>query len=296
MDAELLYIPTRQGVRPYINFDNAASTPPLKGVMQMVNDYMPWYSSVHRGNGLKSRLSTKLYEEARQIIREFVGANPDEHVVIFGKNTTEAINKLSYRLGLGKKDIVLISYLEHHSNDLPWRARATVKRIGLTTDGGIDKKNYAALLRKHAGQIKLVAISGASNVTGHIPDIHWFARKAHEAGAQILVDAAQLAAHRPIDMKNLSDPQHLDYVAISGHKMYAPFGSGALIGRRDMFMRGEPEYRGGGTVNFVTPKLVDWALPPDSDEAGSPNIAGAIAMAQAARKQPIIRFCAVILK
>ncbi|MEK7152837.1 MAG: aminotransferase class V-fold PLP-dependent enzyme, partial [Patescibacteria group bacterium] len=89
MDAELLYIPTRQGVRPYINFDNAASTPPLKGVMQMVNDYMPWYSSVHRGNGLKSRLSTKLYEEARQIIREFVGANPDEHVVIFGKNTTE---------------------------------------------------------------------------------------------------------------------------------------------------------------------------------------------------------------
>lgn len=251
--------------------------------MQAVNDYMPWYSSVHRGNGLKSRLSTELYEEARQIIGEFVGANPDEHVVIFGKNTTEAINKLSYRLGLGKKDIVLISHLEHHSNDLPWRARATVKRIGLTTDGGIDKEDCTALLRKYAGQIKLVAISGASNVTGHIPDIHWFARKAHEAGAQILVDAAQLAAHRPIDMKHLSDPEHLDYVAISGHKMYAPFGTGALIGRRDTFTRGEPEYRGGGTVNFVTPKLVDWALPPDSDEAGSPNVPGAIAMARAAR-------------
>ncbi|HSD55905.1 MAG TPA: aminotransferase class V-fold PLP-dependent enzyme [Candidatus Saccharimonadales bacterium] len=290
MDTELLdevvaapAIATRQGQRPYINFDNAASTPPLKSVMQAINDYLPWYSSVHRGNGLKSRLSTELYEEARQIIGEFVGADPDEHVVIFGKNTTEAINKLSYRLSLSKKDVVLISHLEHHSNDLPWRARATVKRIGLTTDGGVDKKDYIALLRKHAGQVKLVAISGASNVTGHIPDIHWFARKAHEAGAQILVDAAQLAAHRAIDMKRLSDPEHLDYVAISGHKMYAPFGSGALIGRRDRFARGEPEYRGGGTVNFVTPKLVDWAPPPNSDEAGSPNVAGAIAMAQAAR-------------
>ena len=245
-------IATRQGQRPYVNLDNAASTPPLKNIMQAVNDYAPWYSSVHRGNGFKSRLSTELYEEARQIIRGFVGANPGEHVVIFGKNATEAINKLSYRLGLGKKDIVLISHLEHHSNDLPWRARTTVKRIGLTVSGGIDKKDYLMLLRRYEGRIKLVAISGASNVTGHIPDIHWFARKAHESGAQILIDAAQLAAHRPIDMKSLNDPEHLDYVAISGHKMYAPFGSGALIGRRDTFLRGEPEYRGGGTVNFVT--------------------------------------------
>lgn len=300
MDTELLdavvaapAIATRQGRRAYINFDNAASTPPLKGVMEAVNDYMPWYSSVHRGNGLKSRLSTELYEETRQIIGEFVGADPDEYVVIFGKNTTEAINKLSYRLSLGKKDIVLISHLEHHSNDLPWRARATVKRIGLTADGGIDKKDYEMLLRKYAAQIKLVAISGASNVTGHTPDIPWFARKAHEAGAQILVDAAQLAAHRRIDMRSLNDPEHLDYIAISGHKMYAPFGTGALIGRRDTFTRGEPEYRGGGTVNFVTPKLVDWALSPGSDEAGSPNVVGAIAMARAARLLQTMRLDAI---
>lgn len=276
-------VPARQGARPYINFDNAASTPPLQGVVQAINDYVPWYSSVHRGNGLKSRLSTELYEQARSIIGNFVGAHPDDHVVIFGKNTTEAINKLSYRIGLHKKDIVLISHLEHHSNDLPWRAQATVKRIGLTPNGSIDKKNFEQLLRKYAGQIKLVAISGASNVTGHIPDIHWFAHKAHNSGAQILVDAAQLAAHRLIRMKKLNDPEHLDYIALSGHKMYAPFGSGALIGRRDTFARGKPEYRGGGTVNFVTSKLVDWALPPYSEEAGSPNVIGAIAMARAAK-------------
>lgn len=274
-------VPTRRGERPYINFDNAASTPPLKDVLQGLNHYMPWYSSVHRGNGLKSRLSTELYEEARRIIGQFVSADPNEHVVIFGKNTTEAINKLSYRLNLHKKDIVLISHLEHHSNDLPWRARATVKRIGLTAGGGIDKASFEVLLRTYARQIKLVAISGASNVTGHIPDVHWFARKTHEAGAQIAVDCAQLAAHRPIDMKRLTDPEHLDYLAISGHKMYAPFGGGALIGRRDTFMRGESEYRGGGTVDLVTAKHVDWALPPDSDEAGSPNVVGAITLARA---------------
>lgn len=274
-------VPTRLGDRPYSNLDNAASTPPFTEVVQTIHEFMPWYSSVHRGNGLKSRLSTELYEEARRLVGQFVGSDPNEHVVIFGKNTTEAINKLSYRLNLYKKDIVLISHLEHHSNDLPWRARATVKRIGLTNDGAIDESDYEALLRKYAGRVRLVAISGASNVTGHIPDIHRFARKAHEAGAQIVVDCAQLAAHRPICMKRLDDPEHLDYVAISGHKMYAPFGSGALVGRRDTFMRGEPEYRGGGTVSLVTTKYVDWAQAPDSDEAGSPNVVGAIAMARA---------------
>lgn len=276
-------MPVQDGHRAYINFDNAATTPPFKSVLAAIHDFAPWYSSVHRGNGLKSRLSTDLYEEARQIVGNFFGAIPDEHVVIFGKNTTEAINKLSYRLGLRKTDIVLISHLEHHSNDLPWRARATVKRIGLTSEGGIDQSSFASLLQKYAGRIRLVAISGASNVTGHIPDIHWFARKTHQAGAQILVDCAQLAGHRPIRMGALNDPEHLDYIAISGHKMYAPFGAGALIGRRDTFIRGEPEYRGGGTIQLVTPEIVDWAAPPESDEAGSPNVIGAIAFARAIR-------------
>lgn len=274
-------VPTAAGPRPYSNFDNAASTPPLDSVMQAVNDFAPWYASVHRGNGLKSRLSTDIYEEARDIVGRFFGANPSEHVVLFGKNTTEAINKLSYRLNLRKSDVVIISHLEHHSNDLPWRARATVKRIHLAEDGSIDQAHFSKLLGRYAGRVKLVALSGASNVTGHTPDIHWFARKAHEAGAQIFVDCAQLAAHRPIAMKRLNDPEHLDYIAMSAHKMYAPFGTGALIGRRDAFAQGAPEYTGGGTIQLVTAKTVDWALPPDSDEAGSPNVVGAVAFARA---------------
>jgi cysteine desulfurase / selenocysteine lyase len=276
-------VPVKASRQAYSNLDNAASTPPFKSVLRAVDDFAPWYSSVHRGNGFKSQLSTAVYGEAREIVGRFVGADPNEHVVIFGKNTTEAINKLSYRLTLHKKDIVLISHLEHHSNDLPWRARATVKRIGITADGAIDREDFIKLLTRHRGQVRLVAISGASNVTGHMPDIHWFARQAHAAGAQIVVDCAQLAAHRPIIMGRLCEPGHLDYVAISGHKMYAPFGTGALIGRRDTFMRGEPEYRGGGTVSIVTDRTVDWATPPECDEAGSPNVVGAVALARAMR-------------
>lgn len=276
-------VPAKDAARPYINLDNAASTPPFKSTLEAIEDFAPWYSSVHRGNGLKSRLSTTIYEEARQAVGAFFGASHNEHVVIFGKNTTEAINKLSYRLGLRKTDIVLISHLEHHSNDLPWRARATVKRINLTAKGGISQEHFVTLLQRYSGRVKLVAISGASNVTGHMPDIHWFARKAHEAGAQIVIDCAQLAAHQPIRMGNLDDPSHLDYITVSGHKMYAPFGIGALIGRRDTFDRGEPEYRGGGTITSVTPHFIDWAAAPDRDEAGSPNVIGAVAFARAIR-------------
>ncbi len=133
-----------------------------------------------------------------------------------------------------------------------------------------------------SGRIGLVAVTGASNVTGYLLPIHRLARKAHEVGAEILVDAAQLAPHRPIDMKAPDDPEHLDYVVLSAHKMYAPFGCGALIGPKATFVCGDPEYCGGGTVQAVTTEHVDWADPPDRDEAGTPNAAGAVAMAAAA--------------
>lgn len=274
-------VPVIGGKRTYINFDNAASTPPLKSVLAGIEEFAPWYSSVHRGNGFKSRLSTAIYEEAREIVARFVGANSNDHTVIFGKNTTEAINKLSYRLRLRRDDVVLISHLEHHSNDLPWRARATVKRIAVLPDGRIDQKDFLQLLDRYSGRVRLVALSGASNVTGNIPNIHWFARQAHAANAHIFIDCAQLAAHRKIDMRKLDDPEHLDYIAFSAHKMYAPFGCGVLVGRQDTFARGTPEYSGGGTIASVTTKQVDWAWPPESEEAGSPNVIGVVALVRA---------------
>ena len=263
----------------YVNFDNAASTPALREVLQVVNDFMPWYSSVHRGTGFKSIVSTGAYEKARQTAADFFGANERDHIVIFGKNSTEALNKLSYRLELKKTDVVLVSLLEHHSNDLPWRKQATVKRIKVDDQGRLDEDHFDRLLHKYQGQIKLVAITGGSNVTGHMPNIHRIARKAHAAGTQILVDCAQLAPHRKIDIKDLKNPEHLDYIVVSAHKMYAPFGTGALIGRRDTFEKGVPELCGGGTIDLVTTNRVEWAGLPDRDEAGSPNVVGAVAMA-----------------
>ena len=206
--------------RTYINFDNAASTPVLREVLDAVNDFMLWYSSVHRGSGFKSRLATQAYDDARRIVCDFVGGNARDHVVIFGKNTSEAINKLAHCMVLERDDVVLLSLLEHHSNDLPWRARCRVEYIGTDAQGRLDEDDYERLLAQHKGRVKLVAVTGASNVTGHVPDVYRLARKAHQAGAQILVDCAQLASHRKLHMGELSDPAHLDYVSISAHKMY----------------------------------------------------------------------------
>lgn len=268
---------------PYINLDNAASTPPLREVVDTIERFLPYYSSVHRGTGFKSRVSTAAYQEAHDIIARFVNADTATNTVIFGKNTTEAINKLAFRYPLSRDHVVLSTEMEHHSNDLPWRHRATVVRAGVTRDGRLDEDHVDRLLEVYRNRVALVTVSGASNVTGFVQPIHRLARKAHAAGARILVDAAQLAPHRRIDMKTDDDPEHLDYVVLSAHKMYAPFGTGALVGRRDTFLHGAPEYRGGGTVEFVTPSRVEWAGLPDREEAGSPNVVGAIAMAAAAQ-------------
>jgi selenocysteine lyase/cysteine desulfurase len=268
---------------PYVNLDNAASTPPLADALRAVCDLAEFYSSVHRGSGFKSRLSTEAYEWARQVIASFVGADERSHTVVFGKNTTEAINKLSYRLPLGADRVVISTELEHHSNDLPWRPRATVVHARCLSDGRLDEDDVDRLLARHAGRVALVAVTGAANVTGYIQPIHALARKAHAAGARILVDAAQLAPHRRIDMRPDGDPEHLDFVALAGHKMYAPFGTGALVAPRDVFQGTAPEYTGGGTVDSVTLDEVDWAEPPEREEAGSPNVLGAVAMAVAAR-------------
>jgi cysteine desulfurase/selenocysteine lyase len=280
--------------RRYINLDNAASTPPLKAVQQAVDDFLVYYSSVHRGTGFKSQLSTHVYEQARSIVMDFVGANPADHTCIFGKNTTEAINKLARRLPLyGKRNIVLASGMEHHSNDLPWRAAAQVIHIRLTPDGHLDLEDFEAQLTKYADRIALVALTGASNVTGYLNPIHQLAERVHAVGALFMVDCAQLAPHRKINMLPLDNPAHLDFISLSAHKMYAPFGTGALIGRRDVFEHGDPDVTGGGTVEIVTLDNVVWSAPPERDEAGSPNVVGAIALAAAIRQLEAVRMSEV---
>ncbi len=219
----------------------------------------------------------------------FLGASPSQHVCIFGKNTTEAINKLAHRFTFPNgRDVVMVSTMEHHSNDLPWRGVAQVVHIDVEPDGRLDETDFDQKLEYYADRLALVSISGASNVTGFINPIYRLAEKAHQAGAKIAVDCAQLAPHRKIEMLDLADPAHLDFAAISAHKMYAPFGTGALVGRKDLFNEGEPDYRGGGEVEIVTLDQVVWSAAPERDEAGSPNTVGAVALSAAIRQLELL--------
>lgn len=267
-------------MRPYVNLDNAASTPSLKPVFEKVTEFMNWYSSIHRGTGFKSQVSTHAYDEAHEIALGFVGADQEANTVIFGKNATESLNKLARRIPFQPGDVVLTSVMEHHSNDLPWRAVANVRHIQVDDHGALNLGHLDTLLREHAGHVRLVVVTGASNVTGYINPIHDIAEKVHRAGAEILVDAAQLAPHRAIDMRPNDDPGHIDYLVTAAHKMYAPFGASTLVGKKETFLTGDPDLVGGGTVDIVTVDHVKWAGLPDREEAGSPNVVGAIAQAK----------------
>lgn len=265
-----------------INFDNAATTPPFASVLQAVNNFAPWYSSIHRGTGYKSLYSSEFYENSRELVRNFVKAEAS-NTVIYIKNTSEAINKLAYRISKKyKHSVVLSTHMEHHSNDLPWRSRYDVDYISVDDNGRLSIYDLEKKLRKY-NKVVLVTVTGASNVTGYKNPIHDIAELAHKFGARIMVDAAQLIGHSSLDMKPDNSMQHIDYIAFSAHKMYAPFGTGVLIGPEADFKKGAPEYKGGGTIDIVTHDLVRWAAPPHKDEAGTPNIMGVAALVEAVK-------------
>jgi selenocysteine lyase/cysteine desulfurase len=212
---------------------------------------------------------------------QFVNADPAHQVVLFSRNTTEAANHLAHRFPFKKNGIVMTTVMEHHSNELPWRKVAKVIHVNVLDDGRVDEEDFQQKLKGFKGKVQLVAVTGASNVTGYINPVHTYARWAHAAGAKIFVDAAQLAPHRPIDMRPQANPEHLDYLAFSAHKMYAPFGLGVLAGERKTFERGDPDMVGGGTVDIVSLEEAYWADLPDKEEAGTPDIVGAVALGAA---------------
>ncbi|UCD65148.1 MAG: aminotransferase class V-fold PLP-dependent enzyme [Candidatus Zixiibacteriota bacterium] len=276
-------VPTLHGPKKYINFDNAASTPTFTHIAGAVTSFLRWYSNVHRGTGFKSQLSSWAFEQSRDMVADFVGADLDRQVVIFTKNSTEAINKLANRLPFGDGDIILTTLMEHHSNELPWRRVGRVEHIGLNDDGTISADDFLSKLKRFGKRVRLVAITGASNVTGYINDLDFFARETHRAGAKILVDAAQLAPHRPMDVKPHDRECRIDYLVFSAHKVYAPFGVGVLVGEKETFEQGDPEEVGGGVVDIVTLEDAYWTDLPEKEEAGTPDIIGVVALARVIR-------------
>lgn len=270
-----------EGERSLLYLDHAASTHPPEAVLSRYARFMAGeYANIHRGTHLLSRKATELFDECYYVVSDFLGGDTARDCVVFLGNTTQAVDLAAHVMAQvpGK---VLVTELEHHSNDLPHRKRGPVLRARITDDGRLDMDHLAQLLRQN--EVKLVAVTGASNVTGWMPDVHAIARLAHEHGALILVDAAQLLAHRRIDVRPAGDPEHLDFVAAAGHKAYAPFGAAFLYGPRGVMDAAPPYLPGGGTAARVGPANVEYVAAPDRHQGGTPNIGGVLAMAEAIR-------------
>lgn len=265
-----------------INFDNAATTPAFVSVEKEIHDFLPWYSSIHRGKGYKSVVSTDAYEAGREVIRNYVRAGSDA-AVIYTKNTTEAINLLACAMKQQKddRDTVISTWMEHAANDLPWRDKFRVEYVEVDRYGRLDLNDYEAKLVKYRGKIRLVTVTGAANVTGYLNDIYQLASMAHKYDTPIHVDGAQLVPHVPTDVRPAGSPEHIDYLSFSAHKLYAPFGSGVLIGPKSPFEEGVPYCMGGSAIKLVTHDRIWWEEPPAKCEAGTPNLMGIVAMAAA---------------
>lgn len=299
------------GKTRYVNFDNAATTPPFKVVEDEVKLYLDSYGSVHRGAGAKSMISTDIYEKARETIKKFVNA-PIDSYAIFSSNTTGAINMAAYFFSFipGK---VMVSGIEHSSSWLPWIKSEGIKFLGkergpIAELDAINKKiqdfgrqyviqyhvndkfefdleNIEEQLREN--RIKALVVTASSNLTGYCPDIKKIGQLARKYGAFFIVDACQYLQHHTLDMQELG----IDFLVASGHKFYAPYGGGFLIGKKDFLDKFLPYQIGGGNLPYVT--SAGEFLRYENQQAhdpGTPNAVGVVAMSIAMEKLKEIGF------
>ncbi|MDI1453833.1 aminotransferase class V-fold PLP-dependent enzyme [Streptomyces sp. ATE26] len=265
----------------YAALDYAASAPALQRVWDDVAAYAPYYGSVHRGAGYLSQLSTDLFENARRTVARFLDCRESDQVV-FTRSTTDSLNLLARALPAGCE--VFVFETEHHASLLPWQdARVTVLDAPRSPRRAVEALERALAGRDPHGPA-LVCVTGASNVTGELWPVRELAAAAHAHGARIVLDAAQLVPHHPVSVQDLD----VDWVAFSGHKLYAPFGSGVLAGRSDWLAAAEPYLAGGGASRRVTRRTdggvdVEWHKSAARHEAGSPNVIGAYSIASACK-------------
>ncbi|MFH9721696.1 aminotransferase class V-fold PLP-dependent enzyme [Streptomyces sp. NPDC017254] len=265
----------------YAALDYAASAPALQRVWDDVAAYAPYYGSVHRGAGYLSQLSTDLFENSRVTVAEFLDCRPGDQVV-FTRSTTDSLNLLAATIPAGCE--VFVFETEHHASLLPWRdARVTYLNAPRTPEQAVATLERALADRDPHGPA-LVCVTGASNVTGELWPVKELAAAAHAHGARIVLDAAQLAPHHPVSVQELD----VDWIAFSGHKLYAPFGSGVLAGRADWLQDSEPYLAGGGASRKVARRAdggvdVEWHTTAARHEAGSPNVIGVYAIASACK-------------
>ncbi|WP_304509918.1 aminotransferase class V-fold PLP-dependent enzyme [Anaerotignum sp.] len=272
-------MPTNNGNLFNIYFDNGATTPPMESVVKAIEEYTPWYKYVAT-NSLKADFLSSLYERGRKTIKRFVGANLENDIAIYTKNSTEAINILSNVIWMRhykQNPVVITTYMEHLSDYLPWKFRFETILVDVLPDGRLSMQDLEHKLWQYRQRVKLVAVTGASNVTGYVNPIHDIARLAHQYGAEIFVDGAQLVQHRTVCMRTADPAEHIDYLSFSSHKIYAPAFSGVLIGPQKAFDAALPLYFGAGMETFATDYEIKLKKSPARYEGGSNNLLGAIA-------------------
>ncbi len=281
---------------PAINFDNGATTPPFKAVMEEIKDKLLYYGSIGRGTGQKSKITSDIYTNGYDTVKKFLGAVSNDYTVFYVNSTTDGMNKLASALITSPSDIVISTRMEHHANDLPWRERAKVYYVDVDEDGRLNMGEYNYLLRKFGNKVKYVTVTAASNVTGYVNDVHKIAKIAHYYGAKIIVDGAQIVAHRKFSMIGKEPDENIDFFVFSAHKMYSPFGGGAVVGLKDLLtgekkdtawinnyslVRHIPSFYGGGMVDSVLDDDVIYTDSHEVFEAGSPNYPGVVGMLKA---------------
>ena len=268
--------------------DSAASNLRLTVADDIVNRAMAHYANTHSQLHYGARIMTALYHRAHHIVKDFVGAGEDYTAIFCGTGVTGGLNRMARMLAEQRpgRDVVITTMMEHHANDLPHRKHVgNVVHVPIEADadgeaGRVDMAALRAAINEHADRLNYVAVTAASNVTGVTNPIHEIARLAHQAGALIVVDAAQSAAHMPLAVEGHDADERLDVLCLSGHKIYAPGSPGVIVARKALFEGAEPQEVGGGIVTFVDTKryTITEALP-EREETGTPNIPGALQLA-----------------
>ena len=280
--ADFPMLSARVGDAPLVYLDNAATTHKPRAVIERVRQFdSEQYATVRRGSYRMGEWATGMYEDARKKVAAFINAG-DERQIVFTGGATMSINLVAHGFGrkfIGAGDEIIISHMEHHANIVPWQMlcleKGCVLKVVPITDGGeLVMEEFDKLL---GPKTKLVAITHSSNVLGTVNPVKEIVKKAHAAGAKVLVDGAQSAPHMKIDVKDMD----CDFFAFSGHKMYAPSGIGVLYGKYEALDSMAPFLTGGDMINSVTLARTTFTKPPGRFEAGTPPISQVIGLGAA---------------
>lgn len=282
-----IFLRTIRDGKKLIYLDSGATSQKPQVVIDAEIDFYKLHNAAaHRGAHQLAEEATELFEESREIVAKFLGADASE--IVFTKGATESLNLLAYsfsnaepdsRFAIGPEDTIVVSEMEHHANLIPWqqlakRSGATLKWFSVTTDGSLDESNIDSLI---TDKTKIVAITQQSNVLGTINNLDQIIKKAHSVGAIVIVDACQSVPHIPVDVRKLG----ADFLTFSGHKALGPTGVGVLWGKYELLNDLPPFLFGGSMIENVTMTDATWAEAPKKFEAGVPNMAQVVGLGAA---------------